>query len=344
MKKICTRHAIVGLLVLAALAWPMLISNDYMLHLTILGFIWAIAVYGMNLILGYTGQLSLAHAGFFGIGAYTAGLLTVKAGMNFWLALIAAVLITAVIGFLIGIISLRTKGHYFSIFTLCVGVIINLAIDRWDTLTEGVRGLMGIPVPHPVGPVSFNSLTSQYYLALGFLLLTIIICYRIINSMVGRSFIAIHNSEDLAETVGIDVMKTKLLSFALSAVFASISGALYAGYIRFLGPDISSVAITFDMLLYLLVGGIGTISGPLVGVLAVSLLTENLQQFQEYRMVIFGPLLIILIMFFPRGIAGSLTALWHKFNGRYFNVLGKSEDRVLVMETMSESETLKEAR
>lgn len=295
-------------LLLAAVIFPFLTENQYYLHILSMAFIWAIAVYGLNLISGYTGYLSLAQAGFFAVGAYSAGLLMVKTGLNFWLALAAAILITAAAGFLIGLVSLRTKEHFFAIYTLCVGYIIYLIIYKWEELTEGVRGLIGIPHPAPLGPFSFETPRSQYYLLLFFLVLVILMMKRIVHSLVGSTYTAIRNSEELAEAIGINVMKQKLVSFVVSTVFAGLAGALYASFVRFIGPDISYVSITFDMLTYLIVGGIGTLAGPLVGTILIVALTQSLQFLEDFRMLIFGPLLIALIIFYPRGIAGGVSS------------------------------------
>ncbi|WP_085993025.1 branched-chain amino acid ABC transporter permease [Oceanobacillus senegalensis] len=295
---------VVILLILLAILFPLITQNGYYIHVMTLAFIWIIAVYGLNLLAGYTGYLSLAHAGFFAIGAYALGLLTVKAEVGFWLAFILAPIITTIIGFFIGLISLRTKEHFFAIYTLCVGYVIYLVIDKWDSLTEGVRGLMGIPAPANIGPISFTSPLSQYYLVLAILLIVIFVIYRIVHSLVGRTFIAIRNSEPLAQSLGISTMKNKLISFVLSTFFAGLAGALYASFIRFLGPEIGSTNITFDLLMYLIVGGIGTISGPIVGTILIVWLSQNLQFLQDYRMLIFGPLLVLLIIFAPRGLVG----------------------------------------
>ncbi|WP_082234458.1 branched-chain amino acid ABC transporter permease [Halobacillus massiliensis] len=295
---------ILGLVILAVI-FPLVIQNAYFLHVLTLAFIWMIAVYGLNLLAGYTGYLSLAHAGFFAIGAYSLGLLTVKTGMNYWAALILACMITSVIGCLIGIVALRTREHFFAIYTLCVGYIIYLVIDKWDSLTGGVRGLIGIPAPTNIGPLSFDSSFSQYYLVLFFLISTVFIMYRIVHSLTGRTFIAIRNSEDLAQTIGISTMKNKLLVFVISTFFAGLAGALYASFIRFIGPDIAYVTVIFDLLTYLLVGGIGTLAGPIVGTFLIVTVSQSLQFLQDYRMLIFGPMLTILIIFYPRGIAGA---------------------------------------
>lgn len=308
MAKLFKQRNIILVFLFFFIVFPFISQNEYFIHVMTLSFIWIIGVYGLNLLAGYTGYLSLAHAGFFAIGAYSLGLLTVKAQLNFWIAFLMALVITSIIGFFIGLIALRTKEHFFAIYTLCVGYIIYLVIDKWDSLTEGVRGLIGIPAPGNIGPVSFQTPVSQYYMVLFILLLVILVMYRIVNSLTGRTYIAIRNSEVLAQTIGISTKKNKLAAFVLSTFFAGLSGALYASFIRFIGPDIGHVVITFDLLTYLLVGGIGTLSGPIVGTILVVWISQQLQFLQDYRMLIFGPVLTLLVIFYPRGIVGAITS------------------------------------
>jgi branched-chain amino acid transport system permease protein len=316
MTAIMTKRNIILALVLIAIAFPFLSQNPYLIHIMTISFIWMIGVYGLNLLAGFTGYLSLAHAGFFAVGAYSLGILTVKGGVNFWLAFVLALIITSILGFLVGLIALRTKEHFFAIYTLCVGYILYLVIDKWESLTEGVRGLIGIPSPANIGPLSFQSPISVYYLVLFFLLLTVLIMYRIVYSLNGRTYIAIRNSEELAKTIGISTMKNKLTVFVISTFFAGLSGALYASFIRFIGPDIGAIAVTFDLLIFLLVGGIGTLSGPIVGTLLIVWLSQELQFLQDYRMLIFGPILTILIIFYPRGIVGGVLIYTEKLKER----------------------------
>lgn len=314
-KRITGSTLVFVLFLLAAVAVPQ-VASSYYVQVIAMSFIFAIAVYGLNLMEGYLGLLSLAQAGFFGIGAYSSGLLTLKLHLSFWLALPATALATMVLALLIGLISFRTRGHYFVILTLCIGVVINLVIEKWESLTGGVRGLIGIPKPSPLGPITFNTLEAQYYLILAFLILTVFVMQRVVNSLVGRTFVSIRNSEELAATLGVNVMANKLLAFAIAAFFTGMAGALYAGFIRFIGPDVSNPNLTFEFLLYLLLGGQATIAGPIVGTLVTSGLTEGLQFLQEYRLVIFGALLMIMVKFFPWGIVGFSKMLWVKYQRR----------------------------
>jgi branched-chain amino acid transport system permease protein len=292
----------------AALALPLLIRDMYLLGVVISAYITAIAVYGLNVLVGYTGQLSLAHAGFFGIGGYTAGLLMLR-GVSFWLALPAAVAVTCVIAFLVGVIALRTRGSYFAVFTLAFGVIVTIVLERWEGVTGGTDGLIGIPPPAPIGPLTFTTLQSQYYLVLAFLALTIYVSASLAHSLVGRGFVAVRQSEDLARAVGIDVGRTMRLSFVISAALASLAGVLYASYLGYIGPGMSGLAMTFNMLLFLMLGGAGSLAGPLLGTLLISGAMQGLQAFERYQLMILGPLLVAIMILFPNGLAGLWTSL-----------------------------------
>lgn len=294
-----------GLLVLAGIAFPYLVPSDYPITVMSIAYIYALATIGLNLITGYTGQFNLAHSGFMAVGAYTVAILTTKHGVPFWYALALAGLITALVGLPLGFVSLRLKGHYFSIFTLCVGYIMYLIILKWESLTNGDVGIFGLPpIPGFSGYV-FTSPTALYYLLFGFLVVGMFVMHRIVTSLLGRTFMAIRNSDELAESLGINLSRNKLLSFLLSVFYAGIAGGLYAGYQRVIGPDLAGVHHTFDMTMFMLVGGIGTMLGPLLGSLGVPWITQLLQGLQEYRFLVFGPILILLVIFVPRGIVGS---------------------------------------
>lgn len=294
-----------ALLFALALAFPLVAPNSYYLTVMTMAFIYAIATLGLNLITGYTGQLNLAHGGFMAIGAYTLGVLTVDHQVPFWIAFALSGVLCMAIGYVVGAVSLRLKGHYFSIFTMCIGYIIYLVIEKWEGLTHGTVGLIGIPVPAAIGPLTFDSVPAQYYLVLAFLAVGTFVMHRIVSSLLGRGFMAVRNSDALAEALGIDLMRTKVLSFVLSVGYAGFAGALYAGQVRFLGPDIARTDLTFDMVMAMLVGGTGTLLGPLVGAVLVPWVTQTLQFLQDYRMLVFGPMLVLLIIFFPDGIVGS---------------------------------------
>ncbi|TDR95050.1 branched-chain amino acid ABC transporter permease [Enterovirga rhinocerotis] len=308
MSGLLSRRTLAVAAILAGLVYPFVVPNDYFVYVMALAYIYAIAALGLNLMLGYTGHLNLAHAAFMAIGAYTVGILTVDYGVPYWIAFLLAGVNAAALGFVAGIISLRLKHHYFSIFTLCIGIIVWLVIEKWDGLTHGVVGIMGIPAPTGIGPIRFDTTLAQYYLILAMLALALVVMDRIVHSLTGRAFMAIRNGEPLAEALGVPLMRTKVLSFVISVAYAGFAGALYAGFVRFLGPSIAAETNAFDMIAFILVGGLGTLSGPVIGAIMLTWATQSLQFLQDYRLLVFGPLLILLVMFMPKGIIGTLKA------------------------------------
>ena len=295
-----------------ALVVPLLITNRYYAQVITMSCLFAIGALSMNLILGYTGQMSLAHGGFFAIGAYGVAILTYTMGWNFWLALPASALLSAFIGFLVGMPALRTRGSYFAITTMCLGEIIYLIAGNWMELTGGHNGIVGIPVPSPIsipglGKLAFDSQIPQYYLVLFFLLLTLFVMHRLVKSLRGMTFLATAINEDLAEAVGINTFRTKLLSFVVANFFAGLAGGIYASLIGSISPSVASIAMTFNFLMYVLLGGITTLAGPIVGAFIIPILLEYLQFLQDYQMILFGFLLIVVIIYFPTGFMGLYT-------------------------------------
>lgn len=303
-------------LLVLCLMLPLLVPNRYIFQIIIMSTVFSIAALGMNLILGYTGQVSLAHAGFFGIGAYGVGLMT-KAGLSFWLALPVSALAAALAGLIIGLPTLRARGSYFAISTLCFGVIISIVAGSWIELTGGYSGLVGIPRPDPIalpfaGRISFESLTAQYYMVLFFLLLTLFVMHRLVYSLQGLCFMAVRSNEALAEAVGINTFSTKVLSFVAANFFAGLAGGIYASLMGSISPGTASISLTFNWLVFIMLGGAATLPGPVIGSFAIPVLMEFLQSFAEYRLIIFGGLLIVVIIYFPRGLMGGLENLRQK--------------------------------
>ena len=293
--------------VVLGFALPFVIANPYYQQVIVDGFITAIAVYGLNVILGFAGQLSLGHAAFFGIGAYVVALLTTRSSVPFWPALLLGCIVTGGFGYAVGAISLRTRGHYFAIFTAAIGVMINIVLTNWQWLTNGNIGIVGIPSPSALGPISFDGPIPRYELVFVFLLLAIGVCAAIRNSLFGRTLLALSENEDLARAVGVDVTRAKRLAFVVATVLAGLAGGLYAMYVGFLGPEVTQTDVTFNMLLYAIVGGLGTTAGPLIGTLLLSTLTQFLQAFEKYQMLVFGPLLVLLVIYFPGGITSAFN-------------------------------------
>jgi branched-chain amino acid transport system permease protein len=299
---------------------PFIFTNEYYFSIIIMACIWAIITVSLNLIVGYTGQISIAHGAFFGIGAYTSGLLVLKLKLSFWLALPMSGIVAMIFGLLVGYPTLRLKGAYFAIASMCFGLVINVIITHWIDLTRGTMGLPGIPAPNPIpfpgiGSLTFDSMTAKYYLILAFLYLTIFVMHRIVNSRIGRSFIAISQDEVLAESIGVYLMRYKVLSFGISAFFAGLGGSLYSIFFGFISPEVSSLDISFNALVLVIVGGAGTMVGPILGTFFLVVLPEALQVLKEFRLVIFGLILVLTIIYLPTGMFPGIQSLWRKLLG-----------------------------
>ncbi len=303
------------LLILLALFLPQMITTPFYFHIVIITCIWSILASSLNLILGYTGQLSVAHGAFFGIGAYASSLLVIKLGWNYWAALPTAAIMAAVLGFLIGLPALRTRGPYFAICSLGFGTIVQIIIDKWDAVTEGPRGLPSIPAPNPIplpylGQLSFNTPASQYYLILVFLILTVFVMHRLIHSRMGRAFEAIKTNEPLAESVGINAMGFKILSFTISAFFAGIAGSLYAVYVTYIGPANAGFMLGFEGIIFMVVGGSGTLLGPIIGSFIMSVVPEIIRALEEFRLLFDALIIITFMTFMPHGLIGAIRSRW----------------------------------
>ena len=304
----------------AALFLPLYVPDPYIFQIVTMSLLFAIATSGMNLIIGITGQASLAHGAFFGIGAYGVAIMT-KAGITFWLALPASALIAAFAGLLVGLPTLRTRGSYFAITTLCFGVILWIVAGNWIDLTGGHNGIFGIPRPSAIpvpfyGEIPLYSQAAMYFLALGFLLLTLFALYRLVYSIFGLSLMAVRNNEPLADSVGVNTFVTKLVSFVIANFIAGLAGGLYACIIGAVSPSAAGYMMTFNFLIFLILGGMATLPGPVVGAFAIPVIMEFLQFMGDYRMLFFGALLVVVIIYFPQGFVGGLRLLNQKVVAR----------------------------
>jgi branched-chain amino acid transport system permease protein len=296
------RRALILGVVGLAVALPAVVQSAYLMHLLVMSGLWAVLALSMELVLGVTGLLSAAHGALFGIGGYTAALLVVRGGWNAWAALLLAAIAGALGGLFIGLPTLRARGPYFVISSLCFGLVVQIVIDKWDALTFGPLGITSIP---PLSP-----LAGQYWTVLAILGIVVIAVGRLVDSRVGRAFQAIRVNEGLAEALGVPTRRLSLLAFVLSGAIAGVAGGFYGFYITYLNPADASFWVSLNAILFVVVGGSGTIAGPIVGAFAMTVLPETLRLFEEWRLFIFGLLLIVVIIFFPQGIAGGARTLW----------------------------------
>lgn len=301
---------LVGIALVIAL--PLFLS-EYPLHLFTISGIWIILALSLCLLQGYIGEISMGHATFFGIGAYCSVFMTMMGGVSFWLALPASGLVAMFFGYFIGLVSLRLRGPYFGICTLGFAEVFRLILVNWSSVSGGPDGITKIPPPDAivlpfVGTIAFDTKIACYYLIYAFVIVTIIAVKRIVGSLMGYAITAVREDQDYAESVGIDTMKWKRLIFSLSAFFAGIAGSLFAHYVHFISPSSFSVSESFDLVIMIVIGGTGTIIGPVIGAVLLTLIPELLHAIKDYRMLIYGAILVVMVMYAPGGIAGLIKS------------------------------------
>jgi branched-chain amino acid transport system permease protein len=293
-----------ALLALVIALMPLAITNSYFYDVAILVALNAIVCVGLNLLIGYAGQISLGHAGFFGLGAYGSALLTARYGWPPLAALAAATVGVGLLAFAVGRPILRLKGHYLAMATLGLGIIVSIVIATEDGLTGGPDG-MAVPPLTLFGFVVQGERT-WYWVAGGFLLFAVWTALNLIASPTGRALRALHTSEVAAEVVGIDSVHHKLLVFVISAEFAAIAGGLTAYYSGFITPGKASFLHSIELVTMVVFGGMASTFGAVVGAAVLTVLPQLLTVFKEYEMVVFGALLMITMIFFPRGVVPTL--------------------------------------
>lgn len=296
-----------GLWMVAALvlllALPMAVDARYILFVCNLAMIYAVLALGLNLLTGYGGQISVGHAAFFGIGAYTSAILCVDYGWNFWTALPAAVVLSSACGLILAIPTLRLRGHYLILATLGFGEIVRLILQNWQQLTKGPTGIVGIP---PINIAGFSLATEPrfYYLALAFLIVALFITHRVVQARSGRELVSVRDNELAAELMGVNTTRVKLFAFTISAAFAGVAGSLYAHMSGSISPDVFTFEISVAVLVMVMLGGAGTIYGPVFGALFLTALPELLRGFKDYYLLFYGMGILLLAVFLPRGMAG----------------------------------------
>ncbi|MEW6275109.1 MAG: branched-chain amino acid ABC transporter ATP-binding protein/permease [Bacillota bacterium] len=285
------------------LLMPFFLNTYYVRLLQLIG-IYVLLATGLNLVTGYTGQVSLGHGGLYGIGAYTSALLATKLGLSFWVALPLSILVAAVFGVILGFPSLRIRGPYLAMVTIGFGIIIEKIMVEWTGLTGGPIGIMGIPTPQ-IGKFLFTG-NRMYFLILFLVGIGLVVAHNLINSKWGRAFVAIRENEIAAGAMGINVREFKVIAFTLSAAYAGAAGSLYSHLSGYISPDSFTFNFSIFSLLLIVVGGMGTIVGPVIGAAVLTFLPEVLHGFDKYRLLIYGVLLIISVLAMQEGIVGLI--------------------------------------
>ncbi len=284
------------------------IGKNYLLTIGIFIGIHAIIAVGLGLLMGYAGQVSLGHAAFYGLGAYTSAILTTKLGVPPVPAMLAGIVLTAVIALLLGTPTLRLHGHYLAMFTLGLGMIVQIVFNQARGLTGGFGGVRNIP--HlGIGSWQLDTKPEFYIVVVLVLGLTLLMAHNLVNSRTGRALRALHESELAAAICGVDVARGKLQIFVISAVLASVAGSLYAHFMRFVSPGPFGFVFSVDLLIMVVVGGAASVWGPVAGAALFNILSETLGRIGEHipwvadlDIVLFGAVLVAVVVFLPRGL------------------------------------------
>ena len=305
-KPAVARGASLAVLVIAVI-FPF-VTGMYQTSIMITALLYVVLALGLNIMVGLSGLLVLGYIVFYGVGAYTYALLNYHFGLNFWLALPLGGIFAMIIGVLIAIPVLRLQGDYLAIVTLAFGEIFRIVMENWNALSFGPSGIANIPRPTIFG-LDFGlkqSTTLTYFIILVFVVITVFVIRRLEDSRIGRSLVAMREDEIASEAMGIDMWKTKLAAFALSTFWAGVAGVIFAGKTTFINPASFTMWESILVLCMVVLGGMGSIPGVIIGALVITLLPEYLRAFSEYRMLLFGAVLVFVMVFKPDGMVPAI--------------------------------------
>ncbi len=290
---------------------PQLFTGGYLMNVLVFVGINTMLAIALNLLLGYAGQISLGHAGFFGLGAYLSGILTTTFSLNPWGAMPIVALVVGCLAYLIGFPILKLKGHYLAMATLGLGVIIYIVFNETVNLTGGPSGLSGIPNLR-LGGIVFDSDVKNYYLIWVVTLMVMLFSINLANSRIGRALRAVHDSDVAAQVLGVNSRLLKVQIFALSAIISSLAGSFYAHTMTFISPASFGFNFSIELLTMVVIGGLGSIYGSFLGAALLTLLPEILRGANDYDIIIYGALLVLMVMFMPGGLVRGIPALYRK--------------------------------
>jgi branched-chain amino acid transport system permease protein len=311
-RQLLTKERITFILACLVLAICPFFLAKYSLFILSLFAIYTLVSVGLNILMGYTGQIAAGHAGFLAIGAYFTSIMNTQVEwLPFIIILPLAGIFTGLIGFLLGIPTLRLKGFYIAMATLAFGVVVSEVILQWSSLTGGDDGL-SVSRAVIFGFV-FDSHRKLFYLIMTITVLMIIGAINLVRTRVGRAFVAIRESEIASQTMGINLAQYKTIAFAVSAFYTGIAGGLFALLIQYISPDSFTIELSIDFIAMIVIGGMGSILGSIIGAVILTGMQQLLSGLQELQVLIFGLSLIVFMIFMPHGISGMLNDLTKRF-------------------------------
>jgi len=294
--------AVAFFVLVAILAVLPLLLDSYLIYIVNLIAIHVIVALGMNILVGYTGQISLGHAGFYAIGAYTSVILTSRLGVPFVPALLCAGLMAAAFGFLLGLPALRLSGPYLAIATLGFGIAVVQILGKWESISGGH---MGIHAPKmSLGSLVLKSDTQTYYFIMALCVLAAVGALNLVKSKIGRAFVAIRDSDIAAEAMGVNLTYYKTLAFAVSAFFTGVAGSLMAHMVGFISPENYNMFVSIHFLAMIVIGGLGSILGSVLGAIIMVALQQLMSGIQALSLVIYGLIMVFIVLFEPLGLRG----------------------------------------
>ena len=301
------RHVLFMALLIGVLA-PLILRDEYLMHIGVLIMFSIMLATSLNLIVGYVGEFPLGHTAFLGIGAYTAALLSLRLGAPVYVTILAGGVMGGLFGLAIGAVTLRLRGPFFVIVTLCFAEVLRLIANNWISLTNGPMGMSGIAKPRWIESQGIlGQKTSFYYIGLVMAAFALHVAYRFVNSNMGRAAIAMRENRLVAQSVGIWPFYFGLVTFVIAAILCGFAGAFYAHYISFVGPEVFGFSFMVSMIIMVLVGGKGTLIGPVIGPIIIVVLEEYLRDLKELRLSIFGLVVMAIVVFRPEGLMGFLA-------------------------------------
>ncbi|MEO5366288.1 MAG: branched-chain amino acid ABC transporter permease [Magnetococcus sp. WYHC-3] len=306
--------------VTAALPW-LFPDNYYLTVVGVLAALRAVVAVGLNLLMGVAGQISLGHAAFFGLGAYASGILTTRFAWQPWMGLLGGMVLAGVLAFAVARPVLRLRGHALAMATLGLGIIFHIFLVQSEAWSGGPDGLSGIP-PLTLGGLAIVSDTQWYWVALSALWLTLWMAGNLMDSRSGRALCALHGSEVAASMMGVDVAAAKTRIFVFSAVLAAVAGSLFAHQQSFISPGTFSFVRSVELVVMVVLGGLGSLYGAVFGAVVLTLLPELLVVFEEYEMMVLGGVMMGIMIFMPRGLWVGLVAGLRRLGRRAFSTAG----------------------
>jgi len=304
----CAAHTwkLVCVLLALMIVFPFVFTSSYILRIAITVLMFTVLSLSLNLLIGYLGQMSMGHAAFWGIGAYTAAILSTRYHVSSLGTFLAAVVVAGLFGLLLGLPVLKLKGYYLTVVTLGFCEIIRLVELNWMGLTRGSLGIANIPPLNFFGRV-FKSSRSVYFVALVLVILSVAVVHNLINSRIGLAVMAIRDDDVAATSVGVDVFRYKVMVFIIAGMLAGLAGAFYAHYISFIDPSGFTTGQSMDLVIIAIFGGLGSIPGAILGAAVLTILPETIRFLDEYRGMIYGVIIVIMMLVKPDGLLGNVN-------------------------------------